>query len=219
MNYSETKTEFLFAIQELSENPLTRVILALDYPTPGVAGNSVIVGLGSYTGVNSAFQYNITTDKRAKACYALSAAFSTSAVVSGGVAITARTCQISETAAFSEAVGFALMYLGNKIHVMALQLEGKPIPPRLQRYIDPKAFNTDGLGFIMPRSFSNIPFEKIGQLVGFGLAVYGYSKVIIVSYRYGQQFISKFRSKRNSKLIKPQAFFFNSYSSNATDYL
>jgi hypothetical protein len=40
-----------------------------------------------------------------------------------------------------------------------------------------------------------------------GLAVYGYSKVIIVSYRYGQQLLSKFRSKRKSKLIKTQAIF------------
>ena len=71
---------------------LTRATLALGTPTAGVVGNSVIVGLGAYTGGNSALQYTITTDKRAKALYALSAAFSTSAVVSGGVAVAARTC-------------------------------------------------------------------------------------------------------------------------------
>ena len=182
----------------------------------GVVGNSVIVGLGVYTGGNSALQYTITTDRRAKALYALSAAFSTSAVVSGAVAVTARTCQISGTAALSEAFGFAFMQLGNKAHVTALQLEGKPVPPRLKRFIDPNlrplAFNTDGLGFIMPRPISSmaigsIPFEKIGQLVGLSLAVYGYSKVIIVSYRYSQQLVSKFRSKRESKLIQTQAIF------------
>ena len=195
---------------------LTRATLALGTPKAGVVGNSVIVGLGVYTGGNSALQYTITTDKRAKALYALSAAFSTSAVVSGGVAVAARTCQISGTAALSEAFGFAFMQLGNKAHVTALQLEGKPVPPRLKRFIDPNlrplAFNTDGLGFIMPRPISStaigsIPFEKIGQLVGLSLAVYGYSKVIIVSYRYSQQLVSKFRSKRESKLIKTQAIF------------
>jgi hypothetical protein len=195
---------------------LTRATLALGTPTAGVVGNSVIVGLGVYTGGNSALQYTITTDKRAKALYALSTAFSTSAVVSGGVAVAARTCQISGTAALSEAFGFALMQLGNKAHVTALQLEGKPVPPRLKRFIDPNprplAFNPDGLGFIMPRPISStaigyIPFEKIGQLVGFGLSVYGYSKIIIVSYRYGQRLVSKLRSKRKSKLIQRQAIF------------
>ena len=182
----------------------------------GVVGNSVIVGLGVYTGGNSLLQYTITTDKRAKALYALSAAFSTSAVVSGGVALAARTCNISGTAALSEAFGFAFMQLGNKAHVTALQLKGKPVPPRLKRFIDPNlrplAFNLYGLGFIMPSQISSaaigsIPFEKIGQLVGLGLVVYGYSKVIIVSYRYSQQLVSKFRSKRKSKLIKTQAIF------------
>lgn len=195
---------------------LTRATLALGTPTAGVVGNSVIVGLGVYTGGNSALQYIITTNKRAKTLYALSAVFSTSAVVSGGVSVAARTCQISGTAALSEAFGFAFMQLGNKAHVTALQLEGKPVPPRLKRFINPNlrplTFNTDGLGFIMPRRISStaigyIPFEKIGQLVGLGLAVYGYSKIIIVSYRYGQQLLSKFRRQRKSKLIKIQAIF------------
>jgi len=195
---------------------LTRITLALGTPTAGVVGNSVIVGLGAYTGGNSALQYTMTTNKRAKALYILSAAFSTSAVVSGGVAVAARTCQISGTAALSEAFGFAFMQLGNKAHVTALQLEGKPVPPRLKRFIDPNlrplAFKTDGLGFIIPRPISStaigyIPFQKIGQLVGLGLAVYGYTRVIIFSYRSGQQLVSRFRRKRESKLIKTQAIF------------
>lgn len=196
---------------------LTRATLALGTPTAGVVGNSVIVGLGAYTVGNSALQYSITTDKRAKVLYALGAAFSTSAVVSGGVTVAARTCQISGTAALSEAFGFAFMQLGNRAHVTALQLEGKPVPPRLKRFIDPNlrplAFQTDGrLSFIMPGRMSNatlgsIPFEKIGQLVGLGLAVYGYTKVIIIAYRYGQQLASKFRKKQRSKLIQTQASF------------
>lgn len=195
---------------------LTRFTLALGTPEAGVVGNSIILGLGAYTGGNSALQFGITTDKKAKTLYAISVALSTSAVVSSGIAVAARTCHISGTAAVTEAFGFAFMKLGNKAHVAALQLEGKPVPPRLKKYIDPNlrplSFNPGGLGFIMPRHISStaigaIPFEKIGQFVGFGLAVYGYSKVIIASYRYGQQWASKFRKKRTSKIIKAQASF------------
>lgn len=195
---------------------LTRATLALGTPTAGVMGNSVIVGMGVYTGGSSSLQYTLTTDKKAKTLYALSAACSTSAIVSGGLAVASRTCHISGTAAVSEAFGFALMQLGNRAHVMALQLEGKPVPTQLKRFINPNirplAFNTDGLGFRMPRPIPStvigyIPFEKIGQIVGFGLAVYAYSKVLIVIYRYGQQFISKFKSKRKSQLIQKQASF------------
>lgn len=195
---------------------LTRATLAFGTPTAGVVSNSIIVGMGVYTGGSSAFQYSITTDKTAKALYALSAAFSTSAIVSGGLAVASRTCHISGTAALSEAVGFALMQLGNQAHVTALQLEGKPIPPRLQHFRNPNlrrsTFNTKGLGFIMPRPISStviecIPFEKIGQFVGIGIAVYGYSKVIIVGYRYGQQFLNKYKNRRRSKLIRKQAIF------------
>nr|YP_010133690.1 hypothetical protein KYU99_pgp063 [Nitzschia supralitorea]QWM93180.1 hypothetical protein [Nitzschia supralitorea] len=178
----------------------TRILTAVAKENVGVVGNSVIVGLGVYTGGSSALQYGITTDKKAKALYAVSTIFSTSAVVSGSLSVVSRTCQISGPAALSEAFGFAFMQLGNKAHVTALQLEGKPIPPRLQRFVDPNirslGFNTDGLGFIMPRPISStiigcIPFETLGKVVGFSFSVYGYSKLIICAYRYSQQWISK----------------------------
>ena len=70
--------------------------------------------------------WGTTTDKRA--CYGLSTIFSASAVTSGSIAVMAGACQISQTA--------------------ALQLEGKPIPPRLRRYAKPG----NGLSFISPRS-------------------------------------------------------------------
>jgi hypothetical protein len=195
---------------------LTRATLAFGTPTAGVVTNSVIVGMGMYTGGSSALQYGITTDPKAKALYVASTVFSASAVLSGRIAVASRTCHISGTAAVSEAFGYAFMQLGNKAHVTALQLEGKPVPIKLKRFVDPNirpmSFNPDGLGFIMPRPISStliasIPFEQIGQFVGFGIAVYGYSRVIIVAYRYGQQFLSKFRSKRRSVLIKKQKYF------------
>jgi len=45
--------------------------------------------------------------------YGLSVLFSTLAITSGGVAVVARTCEISELAAGSEACATALMVLDN----------------------------------------------------------------------------------------------------------
>lgn len=191
---------------------LTRATLAAGSPAAGVACNSVIVGLGVYTGGSSALQFGISTDPKAKALYATSVAFSASAIISGSFAVASRTCHISGTAAISEAWGFALMKLGNKAHVTALQLEGKPIPPKLQHLVDPSirppGYNTNGMGFIMPNAvlssniIAAIPFEHIGRAIGFGLAVYSYSKVVILAYRYGQQFLSKYRSDRTDRAFR-----------------
>ena len=195
---------------------LTRATLAFGTPTPSVVANSVIVGMGVYTGGSSALQFNITTDRKAQGLYALSAMFSASAIVSGGAAVMSRTSNISGTAALLKGFGYAFMKLGNKAHVMALQLEGKPVPLKLQRYVDPTIkplnFNADGLGFIMPRPISStflayILFEQIGKLVEVGIAMYSYSRFLIVGYRYGQQFLSEFKSKRKSKLIRKQINF------------
>lgn len=48
----------------------------------GLVTNSVIVGLGMYTGGSSVIQYTITSHKKAKALSAMSAVFSTSAIFS-----------------------------------------------------------------------------------------------------------------------------------------
>jgi hypothetical protein len=198
---------------------LSRIYMGLGSSTSGIASNSVIVGLGIYTGVSSAFHYGVATDQKAKGCYALSVVFSTSAMTSGGMEVAARTCQLSRTAVLSEAVGWAFMSLGNKLHVSALQFEGKPVPPHLRKYMNkdirPPAYNPDGMGFIMPRPFimgmsnvlEKIPFEKIGRLVGVSIAVYSYGKIIVIAYRYTQQFISKFKQQRKFKLLRKQAMF------------
>ena len=221
---TDVKLDLLVPISEIKIERfslLTRATLVFGTPTAGVVTNSVIVGMGVYTGGSSALQYGITTDPKAKALYVASTVFSASAVLSGGIAVASRTCHISGTAVVSEAFGFAFMQLGNKAHVTALQLEGKPIPPRLQRFVDPNirplGFNTDGLGFIMPRPISStiigcIPFETLGKVVGFSLSVYGYSKLIICAYRYSQQWISKYKQKQKRKkyhfrLFRQQAMF------------
>lgn len=158
--------------------------------------------------------YKATTDPAAKTCYGLSAMFSGSAITTGGMAVAARSCQISGPAAVSEACAVALMILGNQAHVAALYLEGKPIPPHLQSYVrngfqQPFGVN-NGLGFVMPsgtnsivwsRVIEQIPFEIIGRIVGIGFTVYGYTKLVIVSYRYGQQLLTKFKSNRKNALV------------------
>lgn len=100
---------------------------------------------------------------------------------------------------------------------IALQLEGKPIPPKLKHFIDPSirppAYNPDSLGFVIPNAIvsSNviaaIPFEQIGRVVGFGFSVYSYSKVVIIAYRYGQQFLSKYKLNRRIQLFREQRSF------------
>ena len=129
-----------------------------------------------------------------------------------GLAVASRTCHISGTAALSEACGFAFMKLGNKAHVTALQLEGKPVPPKFKHLMDPSlrppSYNPGDLGFVMPNALVSsklivvIPFERIGQAVGFGLSIYGYSRLVIVTYRYGQQFLSKYKKNRKVQLIR-----------------
>lgn len=44
-------------------------------------------------------------------------------------------------------------------------------------------------------------------MVGFGVVVYGYSKVVIAGYRYSQQWISKTKVNKKSALIRKQATF------------
>lgn len=205
-------------------------LLTVSNQNIGVISNSMIVGLGAYTGGNSLIQYTITSDYKAKVFYSLSTLFSASAMTSGGMAVMARACQISETAALSEALGMALMHLGNKAHVAALELENKPVPPHLEKYANKRrllrraAYDLNGLSFIMPRDLGmsdlivKIPFEKIGRIVGVGIALYSYSKLFIMGYRYGQQFLTKFQTKRKSKLLAEKAKFLLSATKTCPSY-
>jgi hypothetical protein len=161
-----------------------------------------------------------TTNPAAKAFYCLSIACSSTAITTAGFAVLARTCQISETAALSEAFASAFMMLGNQANVRALQLEGKPISPHLNRYVRKglrrSVYNNNELSFVMPGGTNHIvwsevieriPFEVIGRSVGIGLSIYGYSRLIIISYRYSQQFFSKFKARRHSLLLRKQIRF------------
>jgi hypothetical protein len=131
-----------------------------------------------------------------------------------------RTCQISEIAALSESFTFALMALGNKAQVQVLHLENRPIPPHLKSYVRKNlrrsVYNNNKLGFITPSGknfivwsevLEHIPFETIGKFVGIGFPIYGYSKLIIVSYQYGKQFFNKFKARQQKLLLTKQIRF------------
>ena len=172
----------------------------------GVVGNSIIMGMGAYTGGNSAIQYGITTNRKAKALYGLSTIFSASAIGSGGLAVASRSCNISPTACMSESLGFAFMKLGNKVHVIALQLEGKPIPRKLQKYMDP---GIRPLSFIKPQDINviGISGHQIFGVISVGFSIYAYRKILVKCYQYGQQFISKRKRLHDSKIFRKQATF------------
>lgn len=180
---------------------LTRVTMAMGTEKAGVVGNSIIMGMGAYTGGNSVIQYGITRNKKAKALYALSTIFSASAIANGGLAVVSRSCNISPTACMSESLGFAFMKLGNKVHVIALQLEGKPIPRKLQKYMDP---GIRPLSFIKPQDINviGISGHQILVVISVGFSIYTYRKILVKCYQYGQQFIINYKkNKKNDNFI------------------
>jgi hypothetical protein len=198
----------------------TRFLIELGSTRTGVVANSAIAGVGCLTAGSSLMGLKATKNPAAKAFYCLSVVCSSTAITTAGFAVLARTCQISETAALSEACATAFMVLGNQANVRALQLEGKPVPPHLNKYVRKgfrrSAYNNNGACFVMPgvtnhiiwsEVIERIPFETIGRYVGIGLSIYGYSRLIIVSYRYSQQFFSKFKAKRQSLLLIKQIRF------------
>lgn len=196
---------------------LGRLTMQFGTPKAALVSNSAIVGLGLYSGGTSIIGYGATTDPKAKTCYGISAIFSASAVTNGGIAIIARACQISEVAALSEAIGMSFMVLGNKAHRLALELEGKPLPPHLSRAAKPPLFPGvagSGLSFITPSRYPSlagiieqIPFQQVGRVVGGVLTVYAYGKIVIVCYRHGQKLLSNFQKKRKLNRTKKQAEF------------
>lgn len=145
----------------------------------------------------------------------------------------AKVCHLSKAGLLSEALGYGFMRVGDMAHVTALELEGKPIPARLQyvkkrmvrKPLRESSYYGQNLGFIMPGSGFNVgdfsflsntiakvPFQAIGELVGWGFTAYGYYKIVIVAYRYSQKLISKYTDNRlkiqlRNGLVKKQARF------------
>lgn len=173
-------------------------------------GNSCIVATGIYTGSASAISLTRTKNRLAKLFYTFSVLFSSAAVASGSSAVIARHCQISRTAAISEAFGASFLVLGKKANEMGTKMSGNTYHPK-------------GLSFV-----GTYPIRPAGQgskiLVGIGLVVtiYGYGKIIIKLYRFAQQVIHQRkelkkieRQKNQSKLILEQATFIVNFFSNS----
>jgi len=192
----------------------TRFIMKLGTPAAGITGNTLIMGAGVYTGGRSAINFSLTNSATARSCYAMSLMCSTFAVVSGGGAVLAKACNLSNYGLVSEGCGYTFMKLGEMAHVAALHAEGKPIPPHLQsrNFRPPKlsrgsAYDGKYTGFVMPGGgfglseiIEKIPFQKVGQVVGIAITAYSYYKIVIVGYRYSQKLITKY--KENRKQIK-----------------
>lgn len=137
-------------------------------------------------------------------------------MTSGDLAIASRTCHISETACMSEALGFAFMKLGNKAHVIGLQLEGKPIPEKMQKYMYPgiRPLNyPNGLAFVRSQDINAIGISghQILVVISVGFSLYAYSKIIVKFYQYGQQFISKRKRFHDSKIFRKKATYIINY--------
>ena len=196
-------TDVRAAARSLAENlEQTQRLMTTGSENAGVAMNGVVVAAGMYTGGNSAVQYTKTQNLAAKRFYLLSVAFSLSAITNGGIAVVSRACELSGVGVLSEALGAGFMWCGNASRAAALAADGKTVPPELRESISirkPTAFlnrnSMNGMTFIVPGD--NIPFQKIAQVVGISLTIYGYSKLVIAAYRYGQQFITKYKKKGN----------------------
>ena len=180
----------------------TQFFMAMGSEEVGVAANGALVAAGMYTCGNSAVQLTMTQNLAAQRLYVLSVIFSLFAITNGGIAVASRTCKLSEFGVLSEALGAGFMWCGNASRAAALKAEGKPIPTQLKKSIRrPIAFlnpnGTNGPAFIMPGSCQNIPFHTIGRVIGITLTIYGYSKLVIASYKYSQQLITKHRNNKN----------------------
>ena len=179
-----------------------------------MVGNTVIAGAGLYTGGRSAMGFVATDSRAAKGCYAMSVMCSAGAVASGGTAVMAKACTLSREGLLAESCSYAFMKLGELAHVAALHAEGKPIPPHLQRKpMRGAAYANNYMGFIVPGGefrfsevIEKIPFQKIGEVVGVGLTVYGYYKIVSVGYRYSQKLITKYKENRQKIKLKNQVF-------------
>ena len=161
MAIPELPVQIMDSAQDLSvtlKAAKTLVIIGSD--NMGVVGNSAIAGAGCFTGGSSLMGLKTTRNPATKAFYCLSVVSSSTAIKTAGFAVLARTCQISETAALSEACATPFMVLGNQANVRALQLEGKPIPPHLNRYVRKglrrSVYNNNELSFVMPGGTNHI---------------------------------------------------------------
>lgn len=104
---------------------------------------------------------------------------------------------------------------------MALELKNKPVLSHLghRKGCGKKPFlkwlkANPNLGFIIAHPGSGnlsaiialIPFQKIGKIVGLSNSFYGYTKMMIATDRYSQNWIGKFNQNRQKNQVKKSDF-------------
>ena len=208
----EIRPEDMFNPKKFSKP--TRILMKLGSENAGVFLNTGICATGTVTFGVSALSMATTTSVTAKNLYGMSCLFSASGAALGGTAAAARQCEISEWGLLADAFGGVFLYLGNQAHNMALRVEGKPArgrfrPPTHDLYNrrNHGAFITEFRStkqFRSSRVIQSIPFEQIGRSVGLTLTVYGYVRITITAFRYGQQLIARYKKH---KLLKATNLF------------
>jgi hypothetical protein len=189
---------------------LTRAIVKIGSEEWADSMNLGIAGCGLYTGGSSAIYLSQATDFKAKNCYRLSIFCSGCAVVAGSGAVLARTCQISKIALVSEMWGYAFLKLGNEAQRLAVKIESQTVPTRQRRPIAFGLYTGTGRNsaFITSSNMSasnliaRIPFQQIGQAVGFAISIYAYRKIIIIVYRYGKRLILGYKKRKLRRAAK-----------------
>ena len=71
--------------------------------------------------------------------------------------------------------------------------------------------NGDTIAFTLPAYLQRVPYGKIFTGTMFVLTIYGYGKLIVSFYRYGQQLVSRPKNKPQLKLIRKQITYFAFY--------
>lgn len=143
--------------------------------------NGMLALAGLYTGGSSFQNYHLTKNPAARKLYAGSMLFSGIGTSTAGCAIVSRAVNISKPAIVGDVLGAYFMMLGNRSHVLALQLENKPIPAHLQRL---KWVNYNKLAFIrfghyptgyFDQIINKVTYQRLDRIVSVGLTFYSLS--------------------------------------------
>jgi hypothetical protein len=211
--------------------PMQRIFLALGSPNTILATHSGCAIWGMTTFTLSAAKLISIQNPVARMFFLFSLGFLASGASLVYLAVQARACSLSTNALLHDGLGSAFLYLGNQAHRGGLFFEGNPMPTQgplkrpvpvdlLKRLRRPQYFdhgNNNGVTFIRPNCFlwtdmvhliESIPFQKLGKIVAIDLSLYGYGKFLVVTYRYGQQFVTKLESKRKLRKQKKQIIAF-----------
>ncbi len=113
---------------------------------------------------------------------------------------------------FAIGSGSMITFIGKKCVDTADFLEGKKKKRRwfgnlrggAARQLSHSYRNGGNIAFTLPPYVERVPYGKIFTGTMFVITIYGYAKLIVSSYRYGQQLVSRRKNKAQLKLIRKQ---------------